>query len=93
VTDAAGEYGALRAPLAGRSAVARFYVQATRNRAPGGPSVRIALVNGLPAAIVDLARPVRRQAPRLVLALQLDGDGLVATIHTILAPAKLTAIA
>jgi hypothetical protein len=50
-------------------------------------------VNGLPAAIVDLARPVRRQAPRLVLALQLDGDGLVATIHTILAPAKLTAIA
>jgi RNA polymerase sigma-70 factor (ECF subfamily) len=92
-TDAAGAYGALRAPLDGRSAVARFYARAARNRAPGGPSVRIALVNGLPAAIVDLARPVRRQAPRLVLALQLDDDGLVAAVHTVLAPGKLSAIA
>ena len=91
-TDSAGEYGALRAPLAGRRAVARFYVQAAANRAPGGPSAEVRIVNGLPAAIVTLARPVRRQAPLAVITLQLDDAGLVSAIHTILAPGKLTAL-
>ncbi len=48
-TDSAGEYSALLAPLGGRRAVARFYVQAAANRAPGGPSVEVRTVNGLPA--------------------------------------------
>lgn len=91
-TDAAGEYSALRAPLAGRAEVARFYLRAAANRAPGGPSVEIRMVNGLPAAVVRLARPIRRQAPLLVIALRLDRAGRVAAIHTVLAPAKLARI-
>jgi RNA polymerase sigma-70 factor (ECF subfamily) len=91
-TDSAGKYSALQAPLAGRGAVARFYVRAAANRAPGGPAVRILDVNGLPAAIVTLARPVRRQAPFLVITLGLDDRGAIGAIHTILAPGKLTAL-
>jgi hypothetical protein len=91
-TDSAGEYSALREPLTGRRAVARFYVQAAANRAAGGPSVEVRSVNGLPAAIVTLARPVRRQASRVVITLQLDDAGFVSSIHTILAPRKLAAL-
>lgn len=91
-TDSAGEYSALRAPLAGCRAVARFYVQAAANRAAGGPSVEVRIVNGLPTAIVTLARPVRRQAPLAVITLQLDDAGSVSAIHTILAPGKPTAL-
>jgi RNA polymerase sigma-70 factor (ECF subfamily) len=88
-TDAGGAYSALRAPLEGRDRVARFYLQAAANRAAGGPSVDIRSVNGLPAALISLAHPLRRQAPLSVIALELDGDGVVTGIRTILAPAKL----
>jgi RNA polymerase sigma-70 factor (ECF subfamily) len=92
VTDAGGEYTALAAPLAGRSRVARFYVRAALHRREGGPAVETRLVNGLPAALLTLARPVRRQAPRSLVFLQLRGDGAIQAIHTLLAPRKLAAV-
>ena len=92
VTDAGGEYTALRAPLAGRTGVARFYARAAANRAMGGPTVEIILVNGLPTALITLARPVRRQAPRSVISLELAEDGRIHTIHTILTSRKLAAL-
>jgi hypothetical protein len=61
VTDAAGEYTALAVPLAGRARVARFYLQAARNRRAAGARTELCFVNGLPAALITLERPVRRQ--------------------------------
>jgi RNA polymerase sigma-70 factor (ECF subfamily) len=92
VTDAGGEYTALATPLVGRSRVARFYVRAALHRREGGPSVETRLVNGLPAALLCLARPVRRQAPRSVIFLSLRDDGAIRAIHTLLAPRKLGAV-
>jgi RNA polymerase sigma-70 factor (ECF subfamily) len=92
VTDAGGEYTALAAPMVGRARVARFYLRAALHRRAGGPSVETRLVNGLPAALLCLARPVRRQAPRSLLFLQLRDDGAIQAIHTLLAPRKLAAV-
>ena len=50
-------------------------------------------MNGLPAALIQLGRPVRRQAPRSVLRLELDAAGRIAAIQTVLAPKKLSAVA
>ena len=92
VTDAAGEFTALAAPLAGRARVARFYLTATKSRQAGEPRVEIRLVNGLPAAWITLGRPVRRQAPRSLLRLELDPAGRIERIEAVLAPRKLVAL-
>ena len=92
-TDAAGEYTALAAPMQGRARVARFYLRATRSRRESGPSFRIVEANGLPAALISLARPVRRQAPRTLLRCELGADGRIAVIHGVLAPRKLGRVA
>lgn len=88
-TDAAGEYTALAAPMQGGARVARFYLRAAHNRRAGGQSFQLALVNGLPAIAISLARPVRRQAPRTLLRCELGADGRIAVIHSVLAPRKL----
>ena len=91
-TDAAGEYTALATPLVGRARVARLYLMAALHRQEGGTTTEIRLVNGLPAALVRLHRPVRRQAPRSLLRCELDGDGRIHLIHAVLAPQKLAGL-
>jgi RNA polymerase sigma-70 factor (ECF subfamily) len=92
VTDAAGEYTALATPLAGRARVARLYLAAALHREAGGMRTEIRLVNGLPAALVTLERPVRRQAPRTLLRCELDPEGRIRLVHAILAPRKLASL-
>jgi RNA polymerase sigma-70 factor (ECF subfamily) len=89
VTDAAGEYTALAAPLVGRAPVARLYLMAALHRKAGGTRQEIRLVNGLPAALVTLLAPVRRQAPRSLLRIELDAEGRIRLVQAVLAPAKL----
>jgi RNA polymerase sigma-70 factor (ECF subfamily) len=93
LTDAAGEYTALAAPMVGRVRVAKFYLRAALHRRDAGVHTEIRIANGLPAALITLARPVRRQAPRSLLRCELGEDGRIAQIHTILAPRKLAAFA
>jgi RNA polymerase sigma-70 factor (ECF subfamily) len=92
VTDAAGEYTALATPLVRRARVARLYLMAALHRRAGGARTEIRLVNELPAALVTLERPVRRQAPRALLRCELDGEGRIRLVHAILAPRKLAAL-
>jgi RNA polymerase sigma-70 factor (ECF subfamily) len=92
VTDAAGEFTALTAPLAGRERVARLYLVAALHRREGGTRTEIRLVNGLPAALVTLLAPVRRQAPRSLLRCELDAAGRIRVVHAILAPRKLAGL-
>lgn len=92
VTDAAGEYTALAAPLAGRARVARLYLVAAATRQQAGAHTEIRLVNGLPAALIRLERPVRRQAPRSLLRCELDEVGRIRLVHAVLAPRKLAAL-
>lgn len=92
-TDAGGEYTALDRTMAGRARVARFYLTAAQNRREGEPRFEMRLVNGLPAAIVTLGKPVRRQAPRTVIAIELDDADRIRRIHTVLASRKLASLA
>lgn len=92
VTDAAGEYTALATPMVGRMRVARFYLAAALQRRGPGTRVEVRFVNGLPAAVITLERPVRRQAPRTLLQCELDGDGQICVVRAVLAPRKLEAL-
>jgi RNA polymerase sigma-70 factor (ECF subfamily) len=89
VTDAAGEFTALATPLAGRERVARLYLMAALHRQAGGTRQEIRLVNGLPAALITLRAPVRRQAPQSLLRCELDEAGRIRLVHAVLAPRKL----
>ena len=89
MTDAGGHYTALKAPLRGRAKVARFYLRAAAERTPTEPRYEIRTVNALPAVVIELGRPVRRQAPRSVVQIQLDQDGRVNLVRAVLAPAKI----
>jgi hypothetical protein len=92
VTDAAGEYTALATPLEGRARVARFYQMAALHRQAGGTHTEMRLVNGLPAAIITVLAPVRRQAPRSLLRCELDDAGHIVLVHAVLAPRKLASL-
>lgn len=92
VTDAAGEFTALATPLAGREKVARLYLMAALHRQAGGTHQELRLVNGLPAALITLYAPVRRQAPRSLLRCELDAEGRIRLVHAVLAPRKLRAL-
>jgi RNA polymerase sigma-70 factor (ECF subfamily) len=78
--------------MLGRTRVARFYLRAALHRRACGPRIEVRLVNGLPAALLTLERPVRRQAPRTLLRCELDDAGRIRVIHTVLAPRKLAAL-
>lgn len=91
ITDANGRYTALREPLVGRQAVIRFHLETARRRMPIS-TTELRTINGV-AALVVTTRPLRRQmAPRLVLRCEVDADGRIREIHTVLAPDKLTAV-
>jgi RNA polymerase sigma-70 factor (ECF subfamily) len=92
VTDAGGEFTALAAPLEGRARVARLYLVAAATRRAGGARSELRLLNGLPAALVTVERPVRRQAPRSVLRVELDAGGRIRLVQAILAPRKLAGL-
>src|SRR5262249_11387884 len=73
VTDANGEYTALTQPMSGRARVARFYRLAALHRQASDARSEIRSANGLPALFTVLGRPQRRQAPRSLLRVELDG--------------------
>ena len=91
-TDSAGEYTAVAAPMIGRHRVARLYLVAARNRQQAGARTELVTVNGLPAALITLARPARRQAPRTLIQIEIDAAGRIRRIHTVLASRKLTLV-
>jgi RNA polymerase sigma-70 factor (ECF subfamily) len=92
VTDADGAYTALAVPLEGRQRVARLYLVAALHRRAGGARFETRIVNGLPAVLVSVAQPVRRQAPRTLLRCELDAAGRIELVHAVLAPRKLAAL-
>jgi len=92
VTDANGEYTALAQPMAGRTRVARFYQMAALHRQQSNARTEIRIVNALPALLTVLGAPVRRQAPRSVLRIELDAAGLIREVQVVLAPRKLGAV-
>jgi len=91
MADGGGQYTALRGPLVGRAKVALLHLRVAKRRSPGA-RIEIRLLNGLPAALIAYASAEGRQAPRTVLRCDVDGDGRIVALHSILAERKLSAV-
>lgn len=86
LTDANGVYSAARKPILGAHAVARFFMGIQRFAT--AVRVRMALVNGLPAMIVERDGDARF-APRSVIQVVVDAQGRIIRVLTLQAPEKL----
>ncbi len=91
VSDGAGRFFAARVPILGRARVARFHFKIGAHRL-GAARVEIRMVNGLPAMVVELGDPRPGEPPRAVLLCDVDGDGRIKRLHSVVAPRKLSAI-
>jgi RNA polymerase sigma factor (sigma-70 family) len=91
LNDGGGEFVAARKPIVGRERVTRFYEHVARGGAAGA-RIEVRIVNGLPALVVQDPHPRRGVAPVSVTRIDLDADGRVGGVHSIVATRKLTAI-
>jgi len=91
ITDGGGEYTALHEPLVGIERVVRFHLEMARRRGPIS-RVEMRTVNGLPALVIETAAIRPQMAPRVVLRCELDVQGRIRELHSILATPKLTGV-
>ena len=91
VTDGGGEYTALYRPLGGRHAVLTLHLRVAKRRGAGA-RISFRSIHGLPAVLIEYASAIKRQAPRVVMRCEVDADGRIRELQTILASRKLTAV-
>lgn len=90
VSDAGGEFPSNRVPVVGGQKVAALFLGVARGL---GRLVRaeIRTLNGLPAFVGE-REPRAGFAPRWVIQAELDDDGRIFRLYTVLASGKLTAV-
>jgi RNA polymerase sigma-70 factor, ECF subfamily len=91
LNDGGGEFFAARRPVVGASRVARLNL-GIKKMGPPVTRWEIRILNGLPALVAERDGVSAKDAPRFVLRIDIDADGRVAALHTILATRKLTAL-
>ena len=90
IGDGGGEFLAQRRVVVRKDRVARLFLGITRH--PNVVRAELVLVNGTVAVVVDRAPVPRRVAPRSLLACDVDDEGLITSIYSILTTAKLASI-
>jgi RNA polymerase sigma-70 factor (ECF subfamily) len=88
VTDAGGEFNALRAEMTGRIKIINFHQRVARRRAAFAVP-QPCTVNGMPALFIRFTDERPRAAPRALLRCELDSDGRIRAVQWILASKKL----
>lgn len=86
--DGGGVYLATRLIVKGGARVARLFAGLTKKSAPI-ERLAIHVLNGVPMLVTEHAS-VPRHAPRSVLGIEVDAEGRITRIYSVLAPAKLT---
>jgi len=90
LSDGGGEVHAARVPVVGRAKVARFYANIARRRSPD-TRFAVRMLNGLPALVITFG--TGGGEPRsIVTRLDVDDDGRIVNLHSVLARRKLTAV-
>jgi RNA polymerase sigma-70 factor (ECF subfamily) len=89
--DAGGEFPASPEPIRGREKVARLYLGLGR-RLSSAANVRIALVNGLPAVLVEQEEVPTGWPRRAVLQCELGVDSKISRIYTVVATSKVRSL-
>jgi RNA polymerase sigma-70 factor (ECF subfamily) len=90
LSDGAGEFHAARKPLVGRQRVALFYSRIAARRPAASVDVR--MLNGLPALVIEFGDGLPREARRIVVRVEVDDDGRIREIDSVLATRKLAAV-
>ena len=91
ISDGGGEYLAALRPILGARNVARFFLGISDEPALEYRA-EVRLLNGLPALVVSVANAGPRRAPRFVLTVEVDANGKIRELHTVVASPKLTHI-
>jgi RNA polymerase sigma-70 factor (ECF subfamily) len=91
LSDGGGEFFAARVPVVGRDRVLKFYGNISR-RIAGGMRAEIRLLNGMPAIVAEIPRTGDGFPTFLVTRAEVDGDGKIRELHSVLATRKLTAV-
>jgi RNA polymerase sigma-70 factor (ECF subfamily) len=91
ISDGGGEVAAAMRQVRGRSRVVRL-VMGLAEKVGGIPKATLISLNGLPALLLELERDRPGVASRFTLHAEVDRDGRILRLLTILAPSKLTAI-
>lgn len=87
IADGAGELNANPQPVRGRVRIARFLLGLRRIHRD--MSARVATINGLPALAAISPHASGRVPRRIVMAVDVATDGSIASLLTVVAPAKL----
>jgi RNA polymerase sigma-70 factor (ECF subfamily) len=91
LSDGGGEFTAARRPIVGPIRVARFFARLAASR-QGPAHVTLRTLNAFPAAIVEFESPSVRRPPRIVVSLEVNGEGRIAAIRVIASSRKLSAL-
>lgn len=89
-SDGGGQFRAALRTIVGRDKVMRFYLAVAEFAANG--VLKVAALNGVPSAVVDIPSPAAGIAPRFTLTVELNRDGKIAHLYVVSATQKLTAI-
>jgi RNA polymerase sigma-70 factor (ECF subfamily) len=89
-SDGGGEFNAALVPVHGRAHVADLHLKILRDEMP---RARVVELNGLPSLVAEYAKPKRRAAPRFTFSVELDRDGRIRAVHSVLKSEKLGRIA
>jgi RNA polymerase sigma factor (sigma-70 family) len=90
-SDGGGEFSAARLPLYGKDKVIRAFVKLSEKRGPAS-WFETRELNGRPALLTFFPDQPKKQAPRVVFAVELDEQGRITELHSFLAPRKLHGI-
>lgn len=93
-SDGGGEFHAARVPVVGREKVLLFNSRLLQIAAANSYEVRSEwrVLNGMPALVFEILNIPEGFAPHTVMLCQLDGDGRIVQLHSVLASRKLTAV-
>jgi RNA polymerase sigma-70 factor (ECF subfamily) len=91
VSDGGGEFTASLRPIVGRSRVAQFFVRLATSRTDGMTVDRVRM-NGFPALVFEFTSPLGHRPPRLMLAADVDTDGLISSLWVIANSRKLSVL-
>ncbi len=90
LNDTNGRYPAAGVPVVGANKVARFHAGIAGLRRQQLPRIEVRSLNGAPAVVCSYDPPVSdRFAPAFITLGELDDDGRIRRIYTVLAPEKL----
>lgn len=91
LSDGGGVRPTARAPLSGAARIAKFFGKLT-TKSSAELAVELRLVNGLPALVGHDPKPSKPAATHFVISLDLDGEGRIRRIYSVVAPDKLRAV-